>query len=332
MGLGPWALALALAQGPEAAWVPGPESWGLLSLRSRAPIYDNRLSYPSGRAAVLPRGAAQGVLALSHVNTWAQMRGYFFDGEFSRLEMRLAYGVTPRTEVALHLAGLRRSGGGMDGFIEGFHRLVHVTQSRRDAHPRNALHVSTERDGATRDHLTHSDTGVGWLAPVAVVRRQLLPSQRTAWVAELHLQLPLGDVRRQYAAPGPSLLMAITLGQPLAGWLQLTAASGLMVSPRPGQLYGMPLTAVPKFFLLGLTAALGRRVAVAAHYLNQDGIVTDAHFLPMHLSTNEFVLGVLWRPPWTPRALFELGLIENSIHDANTPDFGVSLAMRLSTR
>ena len=314
-----WAWAWALALGAQE-----PRDWGLMSLRSRAPIYDNRLSYPAGRADVLPAGGGEVVLALSHVNTWAQMRGYFFDGEFSRLELRLAYGLSGATEVALHVAALRRSGGLLDGFIEGFHSLVHVTQSRRDLYPRNALRVATLHEGVARERLGNSGTGVGWLSPVLLLRRRLTPARAPALVGELHLQLPLGAVRRQFAAPGPPLLAALTLAHLVAAW-------GLMIAPVPGHLYGMPLTPAHKFLLVGLTTALGARISLAAHYLNQDGIVTDAHFLPMHLSTNEFVLGVLWRPPGVRCALFELGLIENAIHDANTADFGVSLAMRLST-
>jgi hypothetical protein len=319
------------AHGAATSWHAG-WAYGPLTLTSRAPVYDQRLSFATGRVPTLQAKRSDITVGLSHVNTWAQMRGYFFDGEFSRLNVRLAYGVTGRTEVALHLGILRQSGGFLDGFIEGFHALAHVTQSRRDLYPRNTLKVATLRDGQETVRLSNAQTGSGLLHPVVVARYSLMPAD-SPWllVGEVHGQIPLGQGRGRLGAPGLNGLLNVTLAISLRPWLHFYTAPGVMLAVGSGSLYGMPLASINKMLMVGLEARIARRASLVFHYLNQDGIVEDAHYLPMHLSTHEFVLGVKWQPFRRLPALWELGIIENSVHDANTPDFGATLAIRVLT-
>lgn len=305
---------------------------GGISLRSRAPLFDNRLSYPTGRTSLLRRHASEALLALSHVNTWAQMPAYFFDGEFSRLELRLAFGIDAQTELAVHMAALRRSGGMMDGFIEAFHATLGITQSRRDRYPRNRLRVATREGEHFVEHLGNADGGAQILSPIVVLRRALGPhSLSQALLAELHLQLPLWPDSMGFRAPGPSVLLALSTSHSLGARFDLFAAGGAMLSPQASGLYGMPLSKLGKFLLVGAGLSLRPNLRLALHYLNQDGMVEAPRFWPMHLSTNEFVLGVKFGPRAFPAAVFELGIIENSVHDANTADFGVTLAMGIAT-
>lgn len=327
-------LGALMVSAPNHAWAQTRHNrlQGGLTLRSRAPLFDHRLSYPTGRNALLRRAGWEAALALSHVNTWAQMPSYFFDGEWSRLEVRLAYGLSARSELALHGGVLRQSGGVMDGFIEGFHTLMHVTQSRRDRYPRNALRVSTLNNGSEHNHLNDAHAGAMVLSPVVVLRHALGPRALPQLLTgEVHLQLPLWPNPSAMRPKAPLLLVALSSNQHLVGPMALFAAAGLTFNALPGKLYGMPIAALGKFVVVGLNLQVAATVAVALHYLGQDGMVDSANFWPMHLSTNEFVLGAKWLPRWGRGWLFELGIIENSIHDANTPDFGVTLAMGFAT-
>lgn len=331
------ALTCAMVFVAPSAWAHGGSErrlQGSLTLRSRAPLYDNTLSYPTGRTTLLRRHQAEAVLALSHVNTWAQMPGYFFDGEWSRLELRLSYGLAARTEVAAHWGMLRQSGGGMDGFIEGFHALLHITQSRRDLHPRNTLRVATVQGGTTYEALGNQDSGVGLLGPVLLLRHSLGPRGEAAgFFVEGHLQLPglpemLGGARH---TAGLQALLALSTHQPFGSRVTGFAAGGVVLRPWARELYGMPVSGLGKFLLLGINVQLRRNLSLAAHYLTQDGMVETPRFWPMHLSTHEFVLGIKWLPQRLRGWIFEAGIIENSIHDANTPDFGITLATGFAT-
>ncbi len=130
---------------------------------------------------------------------------------------------------------------------------------------------------------------------------------------------------------GPATLLALSLNQPLHRLAHLFAAGGVTLSPVRRTLYGMPLASIGKFLLLGAGVHVRPNVALVLHWLIQDGMVETSRFFPMHLSTHEFVLGVKWAPRFWRGGMFELGIIENSVHDANTPDFGVTLAMGWAT-
>jgi hypothetical protein len=145
-------------------------------------------------------------------------------------------------------------------------------------------------------------------------------------VAEAHLRAGGLQGLRPFAVGGQELMLALGGKQRIVPGLELVLVTGSVFGlGGRAALYGMPLASVDSFLLLGLTVQLHRRVQLAAHYLKQDGIVDAARFWPMHLSTHEFVLGLRYQKA-TGRSWLELGLIENSIHDANTPDFGVTVA------
>src|SRR3954470_17604697 len=126
-----------------AALEDGPAAFGTLSLESRAPLFDSRISFAGGRLAPLPAGVGELVLAASHVNLWAQMPGYFLDGEVTRAFVRGSFGIGEGTDLSLQLTGMRRSGGFMDRSIEAFHSLFRVTQARRERYPRDQLRLVT---------------------------------------------------------------------------------------------------------------------------------------------------------------------------------------------
>jgi hypothetical protein len=314
-----------------------PLTWGPLNLRSRAPIFDNRLSYTAGRVAPLRRRAIELTLTFSHVNVWAQMPGYFFDGEWSRADLKAAVGVGRTTEVSAEFGLLRRSGGYMDGLIEGFHGLFGITQARRQNYPRNRLHVATLR-GSEHVWLDDSDAGMGLVSPVLAVKKGLLqpaddasPRQAAHWPtvsADLAVKLPLGHTAAQYASPRMTALADIALQQPIAKWLQVYVTYGLMLSPGTGRMYGMPLSEVQKLLMLAMVFRVATHWTISAQYLNQDGSVEGPNFSPLEQTTHEFGLGFKWAPGADDRWIVQAGLIENTVHDANTPDFGFTLGLQ----
>ena len=303
---------------------------GPLFVRSRAPVWDNALSYQPATLATLPRGRSGLQLQLSHVNVWAQMAGYFYDGEWTRLQLRWRVGLGPRDELTLDAGLLARSGGLLDGAIESFHRAFGLTQSRRDRYARNRLRVERHRaDGASSLVLSEADEGVGASKPAIGLRHTLWRGNSgERLLGELTLSLPLGATRRQFAARGAELLGGITAGAPLVGPLTLYGAFGATVVLWGHDIYGFGRSAVQKFFFLALHCALGPRVQLGLQYLNQDGAVESSHYAPLDKTTHEFALGVraLVGAHWS----VEFAVIENTVHDANTPDVGVVLGVAVA--
>lgn len=298
-------------------------------MRSRAPIWDNRIAYQPAPLVLVGRGGSGLQVQWSHVNVWAQMPGYFFDGEWTRLQVRWRVGLTEATELTLDAGLLARSGGRLDGAIEGFHRAFGLTQSRRDRYPRDRLRVARQgADGTFAAALVDQDAGVGLARPALGLRRSLWRGEGGRHlVGELTLGLPLGGVRRQFAAPGAELAASVAAGAPLLGPLALAAACGATTRFGGGETYGMPLGAVQKHLFLGLTYALGRRWQLALQYLNQDGAVESPRYAPLDRTTHEFALGV--RALVGRRWSFEVAVLENTVHDANTPDVGLAFGVGL---
>jgi hypothetical protein len=335
---------------PLPALAPGPpDDWGLLTLPSQAPLFINRLHFVPGR--MIPMRARQWEvgLTLNHVNIWAQMPGYFFDGEWTELALRLFVGLGWGSELGISLPAYRRSGGFLDGFIMGFHRTFGFTQSRRDRYPMNRLRVETRAPEGFITRLGEADAGAG-LGNPTVHLRQLLGSRRrylrdgrlpgrsgrairserlaTAVVAELAFKVPLGSIARQFATDGMGLLLGLGIQQAVGERVALYASSGVVWAPGTVAVYSIPLTTRQKFLSLGLAMSLTRHLRVVLQYLNQDGMADPFLFRPLNTTTYEFGVGVQWQPAFATHWLAEAGIIENGIHDANTPDFGVHLAIR----
>ena len=294
-------------------------SLGPLTIRSLAPIFPNRLSYTPGRVLPLQPGQIEAMALVSHANIWAQMPGYFFDGEWTRLALRGAYGVACGWEVGAEVALYQRMGGFMDGFIMGFHRLFHVTQARRDRYPRNRLRVDMIDATGTHPQLTEANAGWGLGNPTLAVKKQLSPG----WVAEALLKLPVGSIQNQFATPNFALALDVAVSQSLGAHFWLDAAFGLVMSPGEQQVYGLQLALLQKFLSVAVQWRPLASLAVVAQYLNQDGIAESCAARPLNQTTHEFALGIKVAPSGNERLLIEAALLENSVHDANTPDFGM---------
>lgn len=316
--------------------VPMPD-WGPIQLQSRAPIFDNRISYTPTRVATLAASQMEFDVTYSHVNIWAQMPGYFFDGEWSRLSLHMQRGLGHGWEVGAAWTLLHRSGGYLDNFIESFHDLFGITQARRQNYPKNQLHVETFRRNPGI-YLGQHDAGYGFGNPVLKFQKQLWRAARTPSAQapthepQLSLQgavkLPIGSISQSFASSRISVLANLALHAPLSTWAHVFVAYGLMLSPTIAQIYGMPLSEVQKFLMLSVLFRVTQRVNLLCQYLNQDGIVEVADFSPMERTTHEFALGLQWAPWRRQNTLLELALIENTVHDANTPDFGFHLGIR----
>lgn len=277
-------------------------------------------------------------MALSHVNTWADMPGYFYDGEWTRLTLDLARGVGSGFEVRAQLAIAGRSGGFLDGLIMGFHSFAHVTQARRDRFRRNMLRVTRRTLEGENLLLTDRDGGIGLQNSRVGLRYRATPENLpVGLILNSVLEIPLGNHRQAYASSSFSLLVDATTLVSLGPYVQFDLAYGLIIAPRIAEFMGFHLNETRKFLFSALEFRLAARVHLVLQYLNQDGLVETLATAPLNQTTHEFALGVLidlgsrsHSQKDTEQAsvwLLELGIIENGIHDANTPDFGFLLGL-----
>ncbi len=248
-----------------------PLEWGGLSIGSHAPLSHSRLRYTPGRVDVLGVGEWAFDLRVSHSNAWGERPNYILDGEFSRFAFRAHYGFAQGWEAFAEVSATGRSPGILDGFIEDFHDLFGVTQSRRDEYARDQLLIRRGLEsGPATTILDSSDAGVGMSNPVIGLRYELVDAMqwRPAITLEAGLKLPLGDTDAGYATRGWDMMFHASIRLPFgnSGW-QLFAAGGFVVSPGYESLYGFDSRDFQWTGLLGLHIRLATNLAFVFQYL-----------------------------------------------------------------
>lgn len=83
------------------------------------------------------------------------------DGESYFVPLRASYGAGERWEVGATLPLIYHSSGHLDNFIEQWHRVFGLTNSRRDAFPSNQLDYRYRADGIERYAVTSDQGGIG---------------------------------------------------------------------------------------------------------------------------------------------------------------------------
>ncbi|MGE0432303.1 MAG: DUF3187 family protein [Planctomycetota bacterium] len=310
--------------------------WGPLSLHTHAAVINTRLSYTPGRLGALPGGQSEILLAVSHTNLWGDAPGYFLDMEMMRASFRFHHGLGDGWEIDAELGLLWRGGGFLDEFIEGFHSLLGITQARRDNFARNQLNFTTRDSRGAIRWLDSSNEGLGMANPVIGIRKELISQLRgrPGLTVGAHIKLPFGDRNMNIglATGGWDFLVDVGLQLPIADPLQLFVVLGFIMSPGDDEALGIPTREFQTVFLIGFEWRIGVNVSFVFHFLRHDGVALPGNNEPLDLATHEFLGGFKWAPGRTDNLVLEFGVIENSIHDANTPDFGFHLAARIRLR
>ena len=321
---------LATAPQPSAcadSWFHGP-----LSVHSPAPLYATRLAYTSGRVLPLPRGDLELLLSGNQANIWGPMDTFFLDGEWTRANLRVAYGLVDGLELWGEVPVLSRGGGWMDTLIETFHASLGLNSAQRERTPRDRLRVDVAALRPRQPPFVlgrQRHTGLG--NPSLGGKLRLGGSANPAFpslVLETAWQLPWGDLAGHLASGSRAGLLNLTVQQPLGTHLLLYAAAGVLVLLTADRVYSIELSRAQRFFMLGFELHLLQGLNFVATYVNQDGAARSPLYSPLNLPTHEFTAGLSWMPwqggPW----LFELGVLENAIHYANTADFGIHAGLR----
>lgn len=223
-GLSPalgWALAGAFA-GQALAASPLDEP---LALSNRQPLVQ-LYGLPGARSgAVLATGASEWRLGFDVANNFTvSERGdeaIVLDGETRRLELGGRWGFGRGWEVGFQLPLVQHDGGGLDGFIEGWHDFWGLPDGDRPDYPRDRLRYRYQRDGDTLLDFHESESGVGDLQLNAAYTLMRGAGGDVALAAAVNL--PTGDADKLTGADATSVALTLAAsspslwGTPLAG-------------------------------------------------------------------------------------------------------------------
>lgn len=114
-----------------------------------------------------------------------------FDGESSRLALRLDRGLARGWEVGIEVPLIAHRQGHLDGFIEGWHDFFGLSQGGRDRAADDQLEYSYRRNSVTLLDQQQEETGLGDIR--LLLSRQLYNAGDSALALHASLELPSGD-------------------------------------------------------------------------------------------------------------------------------------------
>ncbi len=315
-------LAFLLAA-PVAANEEGPDpqfGLGPFHVRSQSPAHSPRLTpVPRVPEKIIP-GRFQAWAGGTWTNIWAEDKRYFLDYEMLNLDAELRYGVTPRLLIALGYNYRSYFGGGLDGFIQGFHDALNIEQQGRDEVPRN------------QSRMTFYDPEGN-----AFIDRESASSLQNGGIS----------ITGKYILHnGTDYLPAASISGTLKYWTNMSDSSGNDVPVDFGLTLGLSKRWTDRWYtyfsgaftyhveneFLGLTfddtilsAVLGLEwrwrptLSLIVQYLAIEGALED--FGQLSDPSQEITMGLKWQ--FVETSVLELGVVENIINHDNSPDFGL---------
>ncbi len=116
------------------------------------------------------------------------------DGESIRLSFTLRRAIGNHTEIGAELPLVGHHNGILDNFIEGWHKMLGLSNTERNQSPSNVLNYAYTRDGATVLNIQSPENGLGDIRLFGA--RQLHNDDRSALSLHVSLKLPTGDANR----------------------------------------------------------------------------------------------------------------------------------------
>ncbi|WP_303720772.1 DUF3187 family protein [Malonomonas rubra] len=154
-----------------------------------------------------------------------------FDGESSRLELRVDRGFDNGWEAGMEIPVIAHRQGNLDSFIEGWHDFFGLSQGGRDTTANDQLNYSYQQGGNSRVLLKDETTGLGDVR--LLLSRQLSVADDSAVALHASLELPTGDADKLLGSGSFDLAVWISgehLWRPAEQRLALHWGGGLLAS------------------------------------------------------------------------------------------------------
>ncbi len=307
--------------------------FGPLHLRSQSPLHILRTSFLPNTPSTLMAGEWEFGSLLTWTNRWAFKESeYLVDMEVIRPSLLFKHALTDSLTLQVEVPFLWSTGGGMDGFIEGFHDTFGLGQAGRDKFERDQVRLEiTTPDGQKRSY-DPSDI-YGGLTDVVLSGQYDLTDGTEYWPAlalGMNIKLPVGSDSALLGTPGvdPGLYLSASKGIGDWGFVYLNLGGAWLGREELG---GLSLKEFEWTTLFAFEWRAGIRFSWIVQLLANSGIASSAG--EMSEISTELTLGFKLEFPSLAfpgkKSILEFGLTENLFHFDNSPDFGVHLGFTL---
>lgn len=187
----------------------------------------------TGSSRLLAQGGGEVTVIAEAANNFAIdsniSESVHLDGETYRAAVEFRYGLTPWLEAGILVPFIGISGGALDGFVEGFHKVFGFNNGGRNDYGRDELLFSYNREGINRLHYDDGGFGLGDIRLNAGVKlHEGTGEARTSLALRGSLKLPTGESDRLRGSGGTDVALWLTGSSdvPLGGWGHLTFFGG----------------------------------------------------------------------------------------------------------
>jgi hypothetical protein len=323
------------------------QSMGPFPVRDQFPVKLMFLSLQPESADILPPGGRSFSARFTCTNTYAVTRPVgnpripadyyraapldeyrlFVDTETLRLTLDADWRVAGRLQVGATMPFLFQSGGFLDGAVEGFHRLFHLSNGGREETPRNAYGVYVVRNGRfwmRRDRAPSFRPGdmvfrVKWPLWFSEGRRPTLTLMGA-------LKLPTGQFERLTGSGGVDVQAALLVLQPAGKRFFLHYNIACSRPGKPSRSAGFPVRSI-RSQMLALEFRATPRMALIVQTLSNTSLFPDSALGPLDRTAYEISAGVKYALNSALR--MEVSLMENLSQYQNTPDIGLHAGLTL---
>lgn len=148
-----------------ASFGDGPGPVGPAPIRSAHPVTMTLLDFEIRSARTQAAGAFGWDLSVDYTSMFQQSEAngssVSFDGEWTRVEFDVRFGLTDRLELFAAVPILYTSSGFLDATIEGYHDLFDFNQDGRDQNPRDQFAAEITKNGNLAWRLEEDRLGFG---------------------------------------------------------------------------------------------------------------------------------------------------------------------------
>lgn len=286
---------------------------------------------PPQSAELVPPGRTEAGVYLNIANNSvtgsAGLEAIVLDGETYRLSLNMRRGVGRRTELGVTIPYVVHDGGVFDAFVENWHDLFGLSNSRRASRPRNALEISYAVGGSDVVRISDRQAGLGDVVVYGSLGLSGLEKDATRTVSlRTGLKLPTGDAAALLGSKGIDafLLLAAADDEILSRWRMAVYGRMGVLMLGDGEVLASRVRDAVAFGGLAAEWRGWQRLRLKAQ-LDAHSRFYDSALDQLGLSAVQLTVGGSLR--LGPDLNFDLGVVENLRTDP-TPDVIFSLGLR----
>lgn len=272
-------------------------------------------------ADVLPPKQSEIILSVEAANHFsldsAQDESIFIDGEHYRIEWSARFSLTERLEWGVSVPYLIYDGGGLDGFIDGWHNTFNLPDGDRNDYPKHQIDMTYTDNGETTVFLQDRTDSLG---DIQLLLGYALAEQ---WTVRAGVKLPTGDVDQLSGSDGTDLFAGMYFSSmPNSDWRwhanigAIWMEQGDAIAERQED-----------WAAFGSLAAIWLASDNIALKIQLDGHTAfyDSELTPLGKDSAQLILGGSWR--FVEKASLDISVSEDIITET-APDVVFQLAIR----